>query len=590
MVMCISMLKTSKAQTFNANLSAVLQFKLDSLVNEFSGNTKGVSIGVYCPGQGYWNGVSGISHPGVNITPDMKYGIASNTKLFIAVTMLRLDEDQIIDIDNPISTWLPAIPNVNPAITVRQLLNHTSGVSDPFFTTALLDTINAHPLHIFTNPEVLAWLGAPSFPVGTSYAYSNYNYILAGMIAEMASGVTMAQLVRNYILTPLSLNNTFYDFTEAEIAPLAHRWKNGVDYFNISRISLNSSSGPAGALFSNGSDMAHWYHSLMDGQILTQASFDELTSFISFGALGNYGLGLQKSMFFGRETWGHGGSTIGYKSRSVYDPCNKYVVCGLANSDWAAIDGITLTLYKAILDKIPDCSAPINGLSTVCQGDLGITFTVPAINHATSYEWTLPNGVIGNSITNSITVDFSLAAVSGKITVKGLNMYGEGTPTSFAIVVNPMPVTPIISYNGNALHSDAPIGNQWYDQNGVLIGEINQDFNFTITADYYTIVSLNGCVSNPSNIINTFDAGVAESNLNHMLDVFPNPTEGVLNIELNGNTNDLSYSIINIINQEVMKGEFKENITLNINQLEKGVYIILIENSNSKYSKRILKI
>ncbi|MEY3238191.1 MAG: hypothetical protein RI883_2292, partial [Bacteroidota bacterium] len=284
MVMCISMLKTSKAQTFNANLSAVLQFKLDSLVNEFSGNTKGVSIGVYCPGQGYWNGVSGISHPGVNITPDMKYGIASNTKLFIAVTMLRLDEDQIIDIDNPISTWLPAIPNVNPAITVRQLLNHTSGVSDPFFTTALLDTINAHPLHIFTNPEVLAWLGAPSFPVGTSYAYSNYNYILAGMIAEMASGVTMAQLVRNYILTPLSLNNTFYDFTEAEIAPLAHRWKNGVDYFNISRISLNSSSGPAGALFSNGSDMAHWYHSLMDGQILTQASFDELTSFISFGA------------------------------------------------------------------------------------------------------------------------------------------------------------------------------------------------------------------------------------------------------------------------------------------------------------------
>jgi hypothetical protein len=328
----------------------------------------------------------------------------------------------------------------------------------------------------------------------------------------------------------------------------------------------------------------------MDGQILTQASFDELTSFISFGALGNYGLGLQKSMFFGRETWGHGGSTIGYKSRSVYDPCNKYVVCGLANSDWAAIDGITLTLYKAILDKIPDCSAPINGLSTVCQGDLGITFTVPAINHATSYEWTLPNGVIGNSITNSITVDFSLAAVSGKITVKGLNMYGEGTPTSFAIVVNPMPVTPIISYNGNALHSDAPIGNQWYDQNGVLIGEINQDFNFTITADYYTIVSLNGCVSNPSNIINTFDAGVAESNLNHMLDVFPNPTEGVLNIELNGNTNDLSYSIINIINQEVMKGEFKENITLNINQLEKGVYIILIENSNSKYSKRILKI
>lgn len=588
--MGISMLKTSQAQTFNANLSAVLQFKLDSLVEEFSGNTKGVSIGIYCPGQGYWNGVSGISHPGVNMTTDMKLGIASNSKLFIAVTMLRLDEENIINLDNPISTWLPAIPNVNPAITVRQLLNHTSGVSDPFFGTALLDSIEAHPTHVYSTAEVFGWLGAPSFPVGTSYGYSNINYILTGMVAENATGLTMAQLVRDYILTPISLENTFYDFVEPEIAPLAHRWRNGIDYSDTSRVGINSAGGPAGPIFSNGTDMAEWYHNLMDGQILTPESFNELTTFISFGALGNYGLGLQKSGFYGRENWGHGGSTFGYKSRSIYDPCNKYLVCGLANDDWAAIDGITVLLYKAILDKIPDCSAPINGLSTVCQGDLGITFTVPAISHATSYEWTLPNGVIGNSITNSITVDFSLAAVSGNITVKGLNMYGEGTPTSFAIVVNPMPATPIISYNGNALHSDAPIGNQWYDQNGVLIGEINQDFNFTITADYYAIVSLNGCLSNPSNIINTFDAGLSESNLNHMLDVFPNPTGGALNIELNGNTYDLSYSIINILNQEVMKGEFKENITLNINQLENGIYIILIENSNSKYSKRILKL
>lgn len=589
MVLGIAMLKTAQAQTFNPNLSAVLQFKLDSLVTAFSGTTKGVSMGIYCPGQGYWTGVSGISHPGVDMTTDMKLGIASNSKLFIAVTMLRLDEDNIIDLDNPISTWLPAIPNVNPAITVRQLLNHTSGVSDPFFSTALLDSIETHPTHVYTTAEVLTWLGAPAFPVGTSYGYSNINYILTGMIAENATGLTMAQLVRDYILTPLSLNNIFYDYVEPEIAPLAHRWRNGVDYSDTSRIGINSAGGPAGPIFSNGSDMVEWYHSLMDGQVLTPASFDELTTFVSFGALGNYGLGLQKSAFFGRETWGHGGSTFGYKSRSIYDPCNKYVVCGIANDDWAAIDGITALLYKAILDKIPDCSVPITGVATVCQGDEGVTYTVSPINLATSYSWTLPNGVIGNSVTNSITVDFSLAAISGDITVKGINMYGEGTPTSFAITVNPMPATPIISYNGNALHSDAPVGNQWYDQNGIIIGETNQDFNFTNVGDYYTIVNLLGCVSNPSNTINTIDAGLDQTTNELKLNVFPNPTDYELNVELTGNSNAFIYSIVNVLNQVVMKGEFQQHVSMDISHLENGLYFIILENENERFEKRVLK-
>lgn len=443
MVMGIAMLQTVQAQTFNPNLSALLQFKLDSLVNAFAqnGNTKGVSIGIYCPEQGYWTGVSGISHPGVNLTPDMKQGLASNSKLFIGVTMLKLDEQGLIDLDNPISTWLAPIPNVNPAITVRQLLNHTSGISDPFFTTSLLDSINAHPTHVYTTDEVLSYLGAPAFEVGTFYGYSNINYILAGMIAESATGLTMAQLVRQNIFTPLNLNNTFYDYGEAELAPLAHRWHDHLDYNDTSRVSLNSAGGPAGSIFSTADDMAHWYHALMDGQVLNQTSFDELTDFISFDGIGNYGLGIQRTNFYERENWGHGGSTHGYKTRSVYDPCSKVVVCALSNDDWSAVDGITLLMYKVLIDYLPECALATEEISSQEQ-----TFKV-----------------------------------------------------------------------------------------------------------------------------------------------FPNPATNEVQIEFFGNDENVTFTLSNMLNQEVVKGNLRQNTTLEIGDLNAGIYLITVENGNQMLTQKIIK-
>jgi len=589
MVMGFAMLKTSHAQNFNPNLSALLQFKLDSLVTVFQGNTKGVAVGVYCPGQGYWTGVSGISYPGVNLTTDMKQGIASNSKLFIAVTMLRMAEDQLLNLDSPINTWLPAIPNVDPAITVRQLLNHTSGVSDPFFTTPLLDSINANPTYAYTPAEILTWLGPPYFPVGTSYGYSNINYVLIGMIAESVSGLSMAQLVRNYILTPLSLDGTFYDISEPEIAPLAHRWHNFVDYNDTSRVSLNSAGGPAGSLFSTGDDMVHWYHALMDGQVLTQSSFNELTTFVSFGGLGNYGLGIQKSVFYNRETWGHGGSTHGYKSRCVYDPCNTFVVCGLSNDDWSAIDGITVLLYKALLDYLPDCSAAIVGETTVCQGQNGVTYTVNPIANATSYSWTLPNGSTGVSLTNSITLDYSLAALSGEISVKGVNMYGEGAPALLSVTVNPLPATPTISQNGNTLTSDAPNGNQWYDQSGILVGETNQNYVFTASGDYYSIVTLLGCNSSPSNTIQAVPAGVDEMSEPFHFYVYPNPVGDELTLEVQGGHAPARYSLTNVLNQEMMAGSMEQKLTIPTDRLTPGIYLIHLEFEGQEFVERIVK-
>jgi len=221
--------QSAQTQTFNPLLADMLQDTLDKYVPMIS-NIKGMSTSVYLPGHGTWFGTSGVSHTGQAITADMVFGIASNSKLFVSVALLKLAENNVLSLDDPLSQWLPSYPNVNPNITIRQLLNHTSGISDPIFVSPWMDTITNNPTRIFTPQEVLSWLGAPLFNAGTSYGYSNVNYILAGMVAESATGNHISQVIREEILNPLNLDSTFYDVKEVEVGIIPHRWFNGIDY------------------------------------------------------------------------------------------------------------------------------------------------------------------------------------------------------------------------------------------------------------------------------------------------------------------------------------------------------------------------
>jgi|JI7StandDraft_1071085.scaffolds.fasta_scaffold05789_4 CubicO group peptidase (beta-lactamase class C family) len=428
-----------KAQIFNSQLATMLQDTLNYYVAAIT-NIKGMSASVYVPGQGIWKGTAGVSYTGQPITSDMRFGIASNTKLFVSTMMLKLAENGIISLDDSVKKWLPTYQNVNPNIKIRQLLNHTSGVSDPIFTSPWMDTIMANPTRVFPPTEVLTWLGAPLFSVGTSYGYSNVNYILAGMIAKNATGFHISRLIRDSILTPLNMDSTFYDVEETAVGNISHRWWNNVDYHTTSRVGLNTAGGCAGAMFSTAAEMSQWYRALFSGQILNQSSMNELKIFLNTqSSTYQYSLGLSREKTQGLTYWGHGGSTWGYRSKMIYDSCRQVAVCGLTNSFPSGMESVTFLLYRAVVNHIPACSGPITGAATVCQGQNAVTYTVPAIANATSYVWTLPTGTTGTSSTNSITVNFGATATSGFITVKGNNTYGSGASSAIAITVNPLP-------------------------------------------------------------------------------------------------------------------------------------------------------
>jgi D-alanyl-D-alanine carboxypeptidase len=581
-------LTASQAQSFNPQLAAMLQDTLNKY-NALITNIKGMSASVYIPGQGSWQGCAGVSYAGQPITRDMEFGIASNTKLFVATTMLILQENNLLDLDDSLSEWLPTYPNINPNITIRQLLNHTSGVADPYFVSPWMDTIMNNPDRVFTPNEVLGWVGPPVFNPGTSWGYSNTNYVLAGMIAEVATGYHISQLIRDSILIPLNLDSTFYDVEEPILGTVAHRWYNTVDYHDTSRVGLNTACGAAGAIFSTASDMTKWYPALMTGQLLDSTSLAELTNFVVTGGPYTYGLGIENNTFFGRTLWGHGGSTWGYRSKTFYDPCLGVAVFGIANSYPAGSDGVTLLLYKTVIDHLPLCAEPISGPTTVCQGENSLTYTVPPVANATSYIWTLPAGVTGISNTNSITVDFDLTAVPSEISVRGTNSFGDGSTASIFIDVIQKPTTPIISQNINTLQSNAPSGNQWYDSNGMIIGANDQTYDATSDGEYYVVATVSGCSSDTSNHINLVMTGMPSNERELSFLVYPNPAYDEVIVEASSSSNATFFELENPIGTILRSGSFDHRLQLNTSAMSSGIYLIKLT-SDQKTSIQMLMI
>ena len=238
---------------------------------------------------------------------------------------------------------------------------------------------------------------------------------------------------------------------------------------------------------------------------------------------------------------------------------------------------------------LPVAAGTISGDATVCQGQSSVTYTVPTIANATSYIWSLPNGATGASTTNSIDVDFGTTAISGNITVKGTNNCGDGTISTLPLTVNVKPTTPVITLNGLVLQSDAPNGNQWYDQNGLINGATTQSHTVTVNGDYYVIVTLSGCSSDPSNTINVIVTNIEVLESGRVVKVYPNPVSNELVIEIEGNNGKVNLDILNSIGQVVFKGYLVEKTTIKTSNFAPGVYLIKLENGSTFEFKKIIK-
>jgi hypothetical protein len=258
-------------------------------------------------------------------------------------------------------------------------------------------------------------------------------------------------------------------------------------------------------------------------------------------------------------------------------------------------DGISSPNFTITVNPLPDAAGSITGSSEVCQGADGITYTVPAITGASSYTWTIPTGsaIVSGSNTNSITVNFSMNAVSGNVTVYGSNSCGNGTVSpSFTVTVNPIPAAPVVTINGNLLLSSATSGNQWYFEGTLIPGAINQTYQTTQSGWYWVKVTINGCSSDTSNNVNVIMTG--EQNLpSGTINVYPVPNNGRFTVSIDSpSLEPFTISVFNNLGVKInevddihVRNHYNQVIELNpVN----GIYTVVVRNSNFQTIRKVV--
>ncbi len=351
---------------FDSTLTYKLQFTTDSI--RASQNFKGVSASVIIPGHGLWQGASGVSHSGVNITPGMYLGIGSNTKTFLSALTMKLAEMNVIKIDDSLHKWIEAFQFVDSTITIRQLLNHTSGIFSISEKPGYADSILANPNRHWTPEEILnSFLSTPYFPKGQSFRYSNTNYIILGMIIKSATGDQVSAKLHELILDPLGLDDTFLAVEEVVPDTIAHPWANGIDISATPRTSLLSAAWTAGAMYSNSENTSRWYQNLFGGQFLTQSSMSQMLNFTSQSGFA-YGLGVTRYVINGRVLFGHSGDIRGYTSCILYDTILNMSLTVLVNQMGVNPVAIAVALLNTVLrNPLPQIGVDLT-LSAIIEG------------------------------------------------------------------------------------------------------------------------------------------------------------------------------------------------------------------------------
>ncbi|XXX77468.1 serine hydrolase domain-containing protein [Sorangium sp. So ce134] len=282
-------------------------------VRDLDGNTRHYTAGV------------GDLETQAKVPVDGHVRIGSNTKPFTAVVVLQLVGEGKVDLDAPIEAYLPDLIRGEGIdgreITVRQLLQHESGLPD--FVGLLLGDDLFKAMRTYVQPRALLDLALtqPGRAPGAEWAYSNTNYIVAGLLVEKVTGRPLAEEITRRIIDRIGLRNTYVpDVGEQGIRgchPRGYHAELGEPLRDVTELDP-SIAGASGNMISTPSDMNHFFTALLGGELLDPAQLEEMRATVDASSMFpgyRYGLGLSSSpLRCGGLVWGHGGDVFGYET------------------------------------------------------------------------------------------------------------------------------------------------------------------------------------------------------------------------------------------------------------------------------------
>lgn len=305
--------------------------EIDLLMSAYQGRVPGASLLVLKDGKPLLRKGYGFAdlEAGVEATPAANYRLASVTKQFTAAAILLLVEDGKLHLDGSVRQWLPSLPTITDAVTLRHLLTHSSGLID---YEDLMPTDQVTQVHDADVLELLEREDRLYFAPGTSYRYSNSAYALLALIVEKASGHSFPEFLKQRIFEPLGMRNTLaYVAKGPEIEHRAYGYSEINGKWQRSDQSSTSAVLGDGGIYSSIDDLVRWDAALYDDRLLSDASrklaFSPQVEVIGEPYQAQYGLGWRIT---GDTLW-HSGESIGFRNVIVRWPKRHMTIILLSN-------------------------------------------------------------------------------------------------------------------------------------------------------------------------------------------------------------------------------------------------------------------
>jgi CubicO group peptidase (beta-lactamase class C family) len=322
---------------------------IERLMQRYEGDVPGATLLVLHDGEARVHRGYGRSdlEQGIEAGAATNYRLASVSKQFTAAAILLLAQDGTLAIDDRVRKWLPSLPPAADAITLRQLLTHTSGLLD-------YEDLMAEPyVGQIRDAGVLSLLEREDrlqFPPGSAYRYSNSGYALLALVVERASGMAFPDFLRSRIFLPLGMHDTVA-FVAGGEAVSNRAWGYSTAGGQWQRTDQSSTSAVLGdgGIYSNTHDLARWDAALDDDRLLSDASralaFGKQVEVTGEDHPAHYGFGWRIS---GDTVW-HSGETIGFRNVIVRWPRQRLTVVLLSNRNEPAPYETALAIGRLFL-------------------------------------------------------------------------------------------------------------------------------------------------------------------------------------------------------------------------------------------------
>jgi CubicO group peptidase (beta-lactamase class C family) len=389
LVAALAVSSTARAQHI-VGVRDARALRADSVFERFDRITSpGCALGVYQDGKvlyarGY--GMASLEH-GVALSPRSVLDVGSISKQFTAMSILMLQKEGKLSLDDPIRKYIPEMPAYADKVTLRRALSQTSGLRDLYVMwgqtgrTFAGDTIDA--LRVITHSA------EPNYEPGARYLYTNSGWILAAQIVYRLTGKTLAQFAEERIFQPLGMRDTRYLADAAMIIPnlaTAYSPRQGGGGFRVARSAYDGAIMGAGAVHTTVEDFGRWldnYDEAMVGgrdilETMTTATKLNDGSPATSGPTSAYAVGLSVGTLRGLRVVSHGGSWAGYRGHFLRFPDQRFAVATFCNLSTSGPDSLarkvagiylgdrmqpdSATIWATALDAAPRAEVPVASL------------------------------------------------------------------------------------------------------------------------------------------------------------------------------------------------------------------------------------